>query len=315
MSHNIQELLSPNCALFFLFFLRNLFVNSTYWGIWLLGFRGFVVKISCPVSSEQHNVKQKEEQMWPQHKKYATMDTRTRPFISDQSLSFCRECFKCSQEILVPTSLLLIPRLILTSLQNMILTDQDPQPLSYKIATKTLPFIPWQSLIESGIPSQTSPHVGDFSKSSLERLWYGNFAPLVDSFPVWLQKSSSGSGSGNLTTPLVELLQKTRTSPRIATIFGPQRPSGEMLEIWVFLGNSKAFCGNCKMWICDNLSSNTLCGKCWSNFAEVCTQAWCRHYKYVEDECFYYWEEQTTERESFNFSSANASENEPLFWV
>ena len=47
MSLNIQEFLSPNCALFFLFFLRNLFVNSTYWGIWLLGFRGFVVKISC----------------------------------------------------------------------------------------------------------------------------------------------------------------------------------------------------------------------------------------------------------------------------
>ena len=141
MSHNIQELLSPNCALFFLFFLRNLFVNSTYWGIWLQAFRGFVVKISCPVSSEQHNVKQKEEQMWPQHKKYATMDTRTRPFISDQSLSFCRECFKCSQEILVPTSLLLISRLILTSLQNMILRDQDPLPPSYKIATKTLPFI------------------------------------------------------------------------------------------------------------------------------------------------------------------------------
>ena len=46
MSLNIQEFLSPNCALFFLFFLRNLFVNSTYWGIWLLGFRGFVVKIS-----------------------------------------------------------------------------------------------------------------------------------------------------------------------------------------------------------------------------------------------------------------------------
>ena len=46
MSLNIQEFLSPNCALFFLFFLRNLFVNSTYWGIWLQAFRGFVVKIS-----------------------------------------------------------------------------------------------------------------------------------------------------------------------------------------------------------------------------------------------------------------------------
>ena len=143
MSHNIQELLSPNCALFFLFFLRNLFVNSTYWGIWLLGFRGFVVKISCPVSSEQHNVKQKKSKCDHDTKKYKTMDTRKRPFISDQYLSFCREmvCFKCSQEILVPTSLLLIPCLILTSSQNIILTDQDPQPPSYKIATKTLPFI------------------------------------------------------------------------------------------------------------------------------------------------------------------------------
>ena len=91
--------------------------------------------------------------------------------------------------------------------------------------------------MESGIPSQASPHIGDINKSSLERVWYGNFgdfflfsAPLVDMFPAWLQKSSPGSGSGNLTSPLVERLQKTWMSPRIATILGPQRKSE---SIWL----------------------------------------------------------------------------------
>ena len=102
-------------------------------------------------------------------------------------------------------------------------------------------------------------------------------APLADRFPVWLQKSCPGSRSGNLTSPLVELLQKTSQ-------YFPQKSNHlrASKEVWIYLGNSKAFCGNCKMWICDNLSSNTLCGKCWSNFAEVFTQASCRHYKYVK---------------------------------
>ena len=93
-------------------------------------------------------------------------------------------------------------------------------------------------------------------------------APLADRFPVWLQKSSPGSPSGYLTSPLVELLQKTSQ-------YFPQKSNHlrASKEVWIYLGNSKAFCGNCKMWICDNLSSNTLCGKCWSNFAEVFTQA------------------------------------------
>ena len=76
----------------------------------------------------------------------------------------------------------------------MILRDQDPLPPSYKIATKTLPFILWQSLIESGIPSQTSSLLGDFHKSSLERLWYGYFG---DYFPLFC---SSGRQAPLLTS-------------------------------------------------------------------------------------------------------------------
>ena len=35
---------------------------------------------------------------------------------------------------------------------------------------------------------------------------------------------------------------------------------------------------------------------------------------FVEYECFQYWEKQTTERESFNFSSAKTSDKRILFW-
>ena len=141
-------------------------------------------------------------------------------------------------------------------------------------------------------------------------------APLVDRFPAWLQKSSPGSGSGNLTTPLVEPLQKTRTSPRIAAILGPQRKS------WGRKGNLNlfGFLWKLQMWIYDNLSSNTLCGKCWSNFGEVFTQASCRHYKYVRA-CLWrmnVFNIEKNKQQKGNFSTSapqSYQTNEPLYVV